>query len=209
MDPALVPVEDVPGLPRVVLIGDSISIGYTLPTRELLKGVANVHRIPVNGTSTDVGLKSLDAWLAAKDKATGQDQTWDVIHFNWGLHDLKHWKDGKLDLAGPQVNDLATYERNLRAIVARLKQTHAKLIFATTTPVPEGSAGRVAGDELKYNEVAERIMKEEGIPVDDLHALAASRLAEIQQPQNVHFTEDGSRVLATQVAAMIRTALGK
>ena len=81
----------------------------------LLAGVANVHRIPVNGSSTDVGLKSLDAWLATG----GADKKWDVIHFNWGLHDLKHWKDGKLDPAGPQVNDLAAYEKNLREIVAR------------------------------------------------------------------------------------------
>lgn len=204
-DPALAPVEDVAGLPRVVLIGDSISIGYTIPTRELLAGVANVHRIPVNGSSTDVGLKSLDAWLATG----GTDKKWDVIHFNWGLHDLKHWKDGKLDLAGPQVNDLAAYEKNLREIVARLKKTGAKLIFATTTPVPEGSAGRVAGDEVKYNEVAVRIMKTEGVQIDDLHALATAKLAEIQRPQNVHFTDAGSKVLATQVAAEIKKALGK
>ncbi len=45
-NPAVRPIKDVPGLPRVLLIGDSISIGYTLQVRELLKGKANVHRIP-------------------------------------------------------------------------------------------------------------------------------------------------------------------
>ncbi len=204
-DPALAPIEDTAGLPRVLLIGDSISIGYTIPTRELLKGVANVHRIPVNGSSSDVGLTSLDVWLAVG----GVDKKWDVIHFNWGLHDLKHWKDGKLDAAGPQVNAPDAYEKNLRAIVARLKQTGAKLIFATTTPVPGGSSGRVPGDDVKYNEAAVRVMKAEGVAVDDLHAFAAPKLAEIQRPANVHFTEAGSKALAGQVAAEIRKTLGK
>jgi hypothetical protein len=69
----------VAGLPRVLLIGDSISMGYTLDVRELLKGKANVHRIPTNGGPTTNGLKNIKAWLG--------DSKWDVIHFNWGLHD--------------------------------------------------------------------------------------------------------------------------
>ena len=198
-DPALAPITDKPGLPRVLLIGDSISIGYTLATRELLAGVANVHRIPENGGSTRDGLAKLDRWLG-----TGK---WDVIHFNWGLHDLKHWKDGKLDLAGPQVTPVGLYEKNLRELVTKLEQTGARLIFATTTPVPSGSAGRDAGDELGYNETARRVMEEAKVPVDDLHATASARLAEIQLPKNVHFKPEGSRALAEQVAASIKAAL--
>lgn len=198
-DPALAPTTDQPGLPRVLLIGDSISIGYTLPTRELLAGVANVHRIPENGGSTRDGLVKLDQWL-------GRGK-WDVIHFNWGLHDLKHWKDGRLDLAGPQVTPVELYERNLRALVARLEQSEAKLIFATTTPVPLGSAGREAGDELGYNEAARRVMEEAHIAIDDLHAAVLPRLGELQLPRNVHFNAEGSRALAAQVAAAIKAAL--
>jgi lysophospholipase L1-like esterase len=204
-DPSLAPIEDVAGMPRVLLIGDSISMGYTLPTRELLKGVANVHRIPVNGSSSDVGLAKLDEWLATG----GAGKKWDVIHFNWGLHDLKHWKDNKLDISGPQVNAVDAYEKNLRAIVAKLKATGAKLIWASTTPVPEGSDGRVAGDEVKYNAAAMRVMKDEGVAIDDLHAFASPQLAKIQRERNVHFTPDGSKALAGQVAGEIKKALGK
>ena len=112
-EPSLVPITDVPGLPRVLLIGDSISMGYTLPVRELLKGQANVHRILTNGGSTKDGVTNLNDWLG--------NSKWDVIHFNWGLHDLKHMKDGKLDLAGPQVSTLAEYEANLRVLVKQLQ----------------------------------------------------------------------------------------
>src|SRR5438270_1565554 len=112
-DASMAAITDEPGLPRVLLIGDSISIGYTIPTRELLKGKVNLHRIPTNGGSTKDGLANIDKWLG-KGK-------WDVIHFNWGLHDLKHWKDGKMDISAPQVSTTEEYEKNLRELVKRLK----------------------------------------------------------------------------------------
>ncbi|MFM7210195.1 MAG: SGNH/GDSL hydrolase family protein, partial [Verrucomicrobiota bacterium] len=121
---AMDPVKDVAGLPRVLLIGDSISIGYTLPVRKALEGKANVHRIPTNGGPTKNGTANLAKWLG--------ESKWDVIHFNFGLHDLRHMEDGKRQV------EPADYEANLRAIVAGLKKPGAKVIFATTTPVPEG-----------------------------------------------------------------------
>lgn len=108
-NPAMAPVTDVAGLPRVLLIGDSISIGYTLATRELLAGEGNVHRIP--------------------------------------------------------------------------------------------------GDEVRYNAVAREVMREEGVAIDDLYAFAMPRLAEIGKPADVHYTPEGSRKLATQVAGSIEAAL--
>jgi acyl-CoA thioesterase-1 len=65
----------------------------------------------------------------------------------------------------------------------------------------------VAADEVKYNEAAARVMKSEGIAIDDLHAVAAARLAEIQRPANVHFTEPGYRALAEKVVESIRAQL--
>src|SRR5688572_1778820 len=86
VNPAFVPVTDDPALPRVLLLGDSISMGYTVPVRERLKGVANVHRPAANCGPTERGVANLDKWLG--------DGKWDVIHFNFGLHDLKY-VDGK------------------------------------------------------------------------------------------------------------------
>jgi hypothetical protein len=202
VDPSFAPVTDTPGLPRVLLIGDSISMGYTLPVRERLAGKANVHRPAENCGETARGLKRLDAWLG--------DGHWEVIHFNFGLHDLKY-----LDAAGKyvppdqgkQVASPADYADHLRAIVARLKQTGAKLVFATTTPVPSGSAGRVEHDELAYNEAAVRVMRELGVAVDDLHAVVAPRQDKIQRPHNVHFTDEGYALLADAVVASITPLL--
>ena len=201
-NPVFAPVTDVAGLPRVLLIGDSISMGYTVPVRERLAGKANVHRPLENCGDTARGVKSLDKWLG-----TGK---WDVIHFNFGLHDLKYL-DAAGQLAPPdkgkQVASVAEYEANLRTIVARLKQTGAKLIFATTTPVPAGTTGRVADDSVRYNAVAVRVMRELGVALNDLHAFVLPRQAQTQRPANVHFTDPGSAQLAETVVSRIAVLL--
>jgi len=205
--PAMVQVEDVPGLPRVLLIGDSISIGYTLPVRELLKGKANVHRPLTNCGPTTRGLEQIDQWLG--------DGNWDVIHFNWGLHDLKYLGPQGQNLANPKAADsrqqvpIDEYEANLKKLVDRLEKTGARLIWRSTTPVPEGARGRVPGDAARYNAVAAKIMNERGIPIDDQYSFAMSRLKEIQLPANVHFRPQGSKELAQQAVAAIEKALGE
>jgi lysophospholipase L1-like esterase len=191
--PVFAPVTDDPALPRVLLIGDSISIGYTVAAREALAGKANVHRAPTNCGPTIRGLEQLDVWLG--------DGRWDVIHFNWGLHDLKR-------IEGKHQVPIGEYEKNLRELVRRLKKTGAVLIWCSTTPVPEGcTPPRTNEDTVAYNAVAKKIMDENGIAIDDLYAFALPRLKEIQQPANVHFTPEGSAVLARQVAAAIAKAL--
>lgn len=194
---AFAKVTDDPKLPRVLLIGDSISIGYTVPVRELLKGKANVHRNAGNGGPTTNGLAHLTAWLG--------EGKWDVIHFNWGLHDLKFMPDGKQQVA------LADYETNLRKLVGQLKATGAELIWCTTTPVAEGTLNpkRLDSDVQAYNAAARKIMEEQKVAVDDLYAFALPQLAQIQRPVNVHFTAEGSKALAKQVAASIEAALSR
>ena len=187
-------------LPRVLLIGDSISVDYHRPTVAALDGKASVHRPKANCGPTTRGLEHLGEWLG--------DGKWDVIHFNWGLHDLKYMnKKGGLDSNGKQQVPPAEYEKNLRELVKRLKTTGATLIFATTTPVPQGAGGRIPGDAAKYNLLAVKVMQENGIAIDDLYRFALPRLKDIQRPANVHFTPEGSKVLAKQVAESIVDAL--
>lgn len=203
--PVFAPVEDQPGLPRVLLIGDSISMGYTLPVRKMLNGEANVHRPPINCGPTTRGLENIDAWLG--------DGKWDVIHFNWGLHDLKYMGPKGQNLADPSAADsrqqvpIDEYETNLRKLVERLKQTGAKLVWRTTTPVGNGARGRVTGDSARYNKVAAKIMQEHGIAVDDQYTFALPRLAEIQNKDGVHYNRQGSQALAEQTVAAIRQAI--
>ncbi len=189
------PIEDDPELPRVLLIGDSISVGYTLPVRELLADEANVHRAPENCGPTSRGVEGIDGWLGEGD--------WDVIHFNFGLHDLRIMEDGQHQVSIEQ------YEANLETIVAHLRRSGAELVWASTTPVPDpvGGPTRNSEDVVRYNAVAEAVMRAHSIAIDDLYDFALPQLGDIQRPENVHFTEDGSKVLARQVAESIRQAL--
>ena len=201
----LSPITNDPRLSRVLLIGDSISIAYTLPVRELLKDKANVHRPPTNCASTRHGLEGIDEWLG--------DGKWDVIHFNWGLHDLKYMGPNGENLADPenpanaQQVPLDQYTLNLTKLVKRLKKTGANLIWRNTTPVPEGAKGRVAGDANKYNVAAARVMSLHGIPTDDLYSFGKEHWEQIGRKANVHFTPAGSKALAKQVAESISALL--
>lgn len=197
-NPAVRSIKDVPGLPRVLLIGDSVSIGYTLQVRELLKGKANVHRIPVNGGATEVGLANMKSWLG--------DSHWDVIHFNFGLHDAKFASETT------QRASREEYAENLRKLIAQMKATGAKLVFATTTPVPMNgvlSPTRKFDSIPARNEVAAKVMNENGVAIDDLYAVVLPRQAEIGRPNDVHFGPEGYDVLAKAVAASIEAQLPK
>ena len=203
------PATDDPKLPRVMIIGDSISVGYTDEVRRLLAGKANVHRVAGNAGPSSSGVQKMDEWLAT---ANG---TWDVIHFNFGLHDLKLGTGGKdnhpyATSDGHQVS-LEDYEKNLSQIVAKFKTTGAALIWCSTTPVPAGKVDppRQPDDVMKYNEVARQVMIKHGAAIDDLFTAALPRLPNIQLPHNVHYTAEGYAELARQVAASIEDALKK
>lgn len=114
------------------------------------------------------------------------------------------------DLALPNVLILGDsisieYMQNMRVIVATLKTTGAKLIFATTTPVVSETKNplRTPQAPLAYNGAAVKIMQENQIAVNDLYAYCLPNLGEWQLPKNVHFKPAGSDALATQVATII------
>lgn len=201
-------------LPRVLILGDSISIGYTPFVQQMLKGEAVVVRPmaangkrPENCAGTNNGVKHIDRWL----KIDGGD--WDVIHFNFGLHDLKRVMPdtGKNsnDPKHPRQAEPDAYERQLREIAKKLKKTGATLVFCTTTPVPAGGVKphRDVDDAQRYNAIGRKVAKEVGADVNDLWAVAQPRLKEIQQPVNVHFTRDGSKFLAEHVVKAVRRGL--
>jgi len=198
-EPAGVRSGEVEGLPRVLLIGDSICGGYWRKVRDRLAGQAVVVKQPGNAQHTWNGLEKLDGWLG--------EERWDVIHFNWGLWDLAYRNPastnfGRLDkVNGRLTTSLEDYEKNLRALVGRLEQTGATLIWATTTPVPEGEPGRFKEDAVRYDAVAAKIMAERGIAIDDLYA----EMIRNGRPRknDVHDTGD----LSGKVAASILAAL--
>ena len=193
-------------IPNALILGDSISIAYTPLVVKKLKGKVNVSRPKTNCGDTHRYLKSLPNWLG--------DKKWDVIHFNVGLHDLcyRH-SDSKVQGNRDKKNGtiavpLAEYEKNLEKIVATLNATGAQLVWASTTMVPDGEAGRIVGDDVKYNEVARKIMEKHGVQINDLHALSATFPSSLfRKPGDVHYLPAGSEKLADQVVVAIQGVL--
>jgi lysophospholipase L1-like esterase len=189
--------------PVVVLVGDSIRLGYAPFVAERLKGVAEVVSPAENGADSANVLKHLDEWVIARKPA--------VVHLNAGLHDLK--TDPK---TGAKQVDLDAYKSNLARIVERLsRETKTRLVLATTTPVIDERHQakkpfvRRDADVAAYNRAAlEVLAASPAVIVDDLNA-AAQRLgpASALVDDGVHFTPEAYKALAAQVAKTIRSAL--
>lgn len=185
---------------KVLLIGDSISVGYTpVVAAELAGRFAVAHQEGNSGDTLNV-LAHLDGWLAADADAA-------IIHFNVGLHDLRLWHDSR----GRQV-PLPDYRANLGRIVRRLQATGAPLVWATTTPVDDERNAATAGefhranrDVLAYNTAARDVAQAAGIPVNDLYAVVvAAGPGRYLGGDGVHMTDEGYALLGRAVARAVR-----
>jgi len=155
--------SDDPKLPRVLVIGDSISMNYHEAAKKALKGVANYYRNDGNAGPSDRGTLCIDLWL-------GDYQTpglhWDLIQFNFGLHDLKQMYDEQTQRYGQHQLPLEQYKNNLESVIQQLKKTGAKLVWCTTTPVPQSSTGkwgdkvmgRRKNEDLVFNTAAKDVL---------------------------------------------------
>ena len=204
-------VENNPLIPNVLLYGDSISIHYTEQVRENIGNKANVYRLYRNGSNSGGVIAKMDKMLSTmqNDKLDGHwSFNWDVIHFNVGLHDLKYVTKGKLDkVNGKLTASIEDYKVNLRNIITYFKKLSPKatLIFATTTPVPEGEQGRIAGDAVKYNMAALEVLKNfPEIQINNLYDLTKpNHSAWWAKEGDVHYNRDGTKAQAKQVSNII------
>lgn len=175
-------VVDNPSLPRVLLVGDSISRGYTVGVRNKLKGDVNLHRAPANCGSSAKGVVMIDDWSGKK--------SWDIVCFNFGIHDVA------------QKIDSAKYAANLEKIIALLKVKSKKLIWVSTTPeyIKETNIDKCD----KINRVAAAVMRKHGIPVSDINkALKSAPNHKALFTDGVHVNDVGSEILASTVAKTI------
>ena len=190
--------------PKILIVGDSISLGYTPYVREDLQGIAEVYHNRGNAQHTGTGLDSIETWIGTKD--------WDIIQFNWGLWDLcyRH-PDSKTQGNRDKVHGTITYTledygKNLNSIVQWMKaKSDAKLIFVTTTYVPENEAGRYQEDAIRYNQLAKRIMEENGVVINDIYE--ASRRIHRQYGKDsgdVHYLPEGYRALAKEITDFLK-----
>ena len=184
-------------LPLIVLIGDSIRMGYQAHVTSQLAGRAEVWSPEENGGDSRNVLAHLDDWVFSRQPG--------LVHVNCGLHDLKR------AFGAESAVPLAEYERNVRQILQRLRrELDGAVVWATTTPVDEAwhhqnkGFDRLEADVAAYNAAARAVAADLGVPIDDLFAVVEREgKARLLTQDGVHFTEAGSQLLGRVVAEWI------
>ncbi|HMD54592.1 MAG TPA: SGNH/GDSL hydrolase family protein [Phycisphaerae bacterium] len=186
-----IPTTDDKNLPRVILIGDSITRAYYPVVEAKLQGKAVVARLTTSSFVSDPALLAEIAMVLT-------NYHFDIIQFNNGMHGWDYTEDDYKQYFPQFVQTIRQYAPN------------AKLIWATTTPV------RLAGhldqfdprtDRVRVrNQIAAAYLAGLGIPTDDLFTLVLNH-PEYWRPDGVHYVPAGVNVEATQVAASIEKAL--
>ncbi len=202
---------DDPSLPRVLVIGDSISMNYHEAAKAALKGTANYHRNEGNASSSAHGVANAELWLGDYGE---KGFHWDVIQFNHGLHDLRRSYNADTNTWGPHTIPTGEYQKNLERLIAILRKTGAKLVWASTTPVPGDILGQYArkeSDAALYNQAAREVMKRHpDILINDLYGVVAdsNTFDAWRGSGDVHFyKEEETKALGQAVANGIRSAL--
>jgi len=201
--------KETPGLPRILLLGDSISRGIWVRTQALFSplGIANIQGAPVNCGGFALYNSSLSTWLG--------DCSWDLVQFNVGMHFYPNQHHGTWQ---------AEYASEIKKIVERIKEhsPRTKIVFASTTPSPKDSAATFPNETScknfnlfhkegvvpTLNEFASSLTKELGIYYNDRYSVIHPVLGDYQKPCDVHYTDEGYDLMATNDWALFVRLLG-
>lgn len=156
--------------PNVLIVGDSVSIGYTPLIAQFMAPVAAVQHSPWGGDGgaeeAAYGLQCLDYLLRAPN---GTPLRPDVLMFNWGLH--SRFPAGSTPVVPGQHGDPSVYAANLEKITQKLvvwAGTRTKLLFAVSSPMLNDKT--IDDVVVQHNKQAVEIMRRHDVPMVDLHA---------------------------------------
>ncbi len=206
---------------NVILIGDSIRLGYDAYVRELLGEHVAVYSPADNCRWTKYTLWNMPLWMNGWE--------WpkvDVIHWNTGIWDLhRHMADGE------PFTPLYQYLDDNRRLAIQMASYCDRLIWANIIPggkaldenkpfcplintnpnsqeirlcVPQEQWNR---DVRRYNEATAQMLRMRDVQVNDLYTVLAADTEKYISSDGIHPTEEGYRALAAVVAEKILAAL--
>lgn len=190
---------------KVLLLGDSIRMGYDDYVKELLK-------------------EECEVYYDAEDNGRFSSYTlWQMNQFfkHFGHFDVVHWNNGYWDMniEAPMttaMHPVEEYVHYLHRILDEIRRNGAVPVFATTTPIlSAGQAADISGTGadsinynndwvVEYNEAACRVMQEEKVRVNDLYTVCLEDPHYYKCEDLLHLTEEGYRRCAEQIAKVVR-----
>lgn len=208
---------------KILLLGDSIRMGYGEHVAKLMEGKAQVFYPRDNGRFLQYTLRELQDWKWNLHLQDGVD----VVHWNNGLWDVGHLgagsgATGEVEAATAQptihaghyeyekenLTPPAIYEYMLGRVHQRIRNLFptAKIIFAYTTSVLEDQSPdflyRSNAEIREYNTIARRVLEPEGVAFNDLYTFSEERLKGLHRDW-VHFNEEGSHLIAQEIMDFI------
>ncbi len=192
---------------RVLLLGDSIRMGYDEYVKELLAGEFEV----VYDDADNGRFAAYTLWQANQ------------FFRHCGRFDVVHWNNGYWDMnvEAPMVeaiHPVPEYVHFLGRILAEIRRNGAVPVFATSTPILSEEAAQAVMKEgiprtfyknewvVEYNKAAVDFMEREGVAVNDLYSLCLESPTCYKCPDLLHLTQEGYKRCAEQTAAAIRNA---
>lgn len=192
--------------PRVLLLGDSIRMGYEGYVKQDLEGRADVIYTDENGCDVSSTL-----WQANQ------------IFKHQGDFDLIHWNNGYWDMniEAPMteaLHPIEEYKHFLTRMVKFFSQHTKTLVFATSLPVKEqgssldnsGTGGLVTYNNqwvIDYNLAAQEVMSKYQVSVNDLYSFCLQDKNLYKSPDNLHLTDAGNKAVAEEIVDYISKKL--
>lgn len=188
---------------NLLLIGDSIRMGYDKSVKKTLDGLANVYFPAENCRFASYLLRSFHDYLGGVD---GKDI--DVVHWNAGLWDcLRLFEE---DVHTP----VEIYEYYIDRLCVRIKKVcpNAKVVFATSTSVLSEKMNknfkRYNEDIEKYNEAAVKVCRKHGFEINDLYSLSVTLGEEAHSDPVHYYTTSGTEAFTNKVLSVVAPMLG-
>ena len=186
---------------KVLLLGDSVGIGYRKYVKFAFENAAEVYFPNDNCRFSAFIVRFLDIW-----KGTLSLSDVDMVYFNAGLWDVAIMDDGKPTISKEE------YRKNISRLcdIIKILFPSAKIVFATTTPVLEEGVGefkRFNKDIEEYNAIAVEEVKNKGGEIDDLYSTVKEFPKEYYSDSTYLYTKKATEILTKQVVATIEKTL--
>ena len=189
---------------KILLIGDSIRMGYDKYVKEALKNVAEVYYTKENNCFAEYTLRYAHEWKS--QLGCGDDV--DLVHWNAGLWDcLELFEDEPLSTVDYYKNAIGRIDKRLRMLFPK-----AKMVFATSTSVNEEimdkNFRRHNSVIERYNEAAKEVLSGTDTQINDLYTLTTAFPKEYRSDFVHFYTDKGTEIIGGRVLAVICSELG-